>query len=93
MQIEYLLIKNFKSIKELEIKGIEDVLILVGRNNAGKSVVLDAIRAVTGDYEVTSRDFNNNEGNISIKVRIIIDERDLNIFFQKLVQIQQSVHQ
>ncbi|MDY4742621.1 MAG: AAA family ATPase [Lachnospira sp.] len=83
MQIEYLLIKNFKSIKELEIKGIEDVLILVGRNNAGKSVVLDAIRAVTGDYEVTPRDFNNNEGNISIKVRIIIDERDLNIFFQK----------
>ena len=47
MRIEYLLIRNFKSIRELEINDIEDVLILVGRNNAGKSVVLDAIRAVT----------------------------------------------
>ena len=46
MRIEYLLIRNFKSIRELEINDIEDVLILVGRNNAGKSVVLDAIRAV-----------------------------------------------
>ena len=58
MRIEYLLIRNFKSIRELEINDIEDVLILVGRNNAGKSVVLDAIRAVTGDYEVSLRDFN-----------------------------------
>lgn len=40
MRIEYLLIRNFKSIRELEINDIEDVLILVGRNNAGKSVVL-----------------------------------------------------
>ena len=38
MRIEYLLIRNFKSIRELEINDIEDVLILVGRNNAGKSV-------------------------------------------------------
>ena len=59
MRIEYLLIRNFKSIRELEINDIEDVLILVGRNNAGKSVVLDAIRAVTGDYEVSLRDFND----------------------------------
>ena len=36
MRIEYLLIRNFKSIRELEINDIEDVLILVGRNNAGK---------------------------------------------------------
>ena len=58
MRIEYLLIRNFKSIRELEINDIEDVLILVGRNNAGKSVVLDAIRAVTGDYEVSLRAIN-----------------------------------
>lgn len=46
MRIEYLLIRNFKSIRELEINDIEDVLILVGRNNAGKSVVLDAKSAI-----------------------------------------------
>ena len=31
MRIEYLLIRNFKSIRELEINDVEDVLILVGR--------------------------------------------------------------
>ena len=83
MRIEYLLIRNFKSIRELEINDIEDVLILVGRNNAGKSVVLDAIRAVTGDYEVSLRDFNDNEGNISITVRIRIEDEDLAVLYQK----------
>ena len=83
MRIEYLLIRNFKSIRELEINDIEDVLILVGRNNAGKSVVLDAIRAVTGDYEVSLRDFNDNEGNISITVRISIEDEDLAVLYQK----------
>ena len=83
MRIEYFLIRNFKSIRELEINDIEDVLILVGRNNAGKSVVLDAIRAVTGDYEVSLRDFNDNEGNISITVRISIEDEDLAVLYQK----------
>ena len=49
MKITQLSIKNFKSVEELVIRDIEDVLILVGRNNAGKSVMLDAIRAVSGD--------------------------------------------
>ena len=37
MKITQLSIKNFKSVEELVIRDIEDVLILVGRNNAGKS--------------------------------------------------------
>ena len=75
MRIEYLLIRNFKSIRELEINDIEDVLILVGRNNAGKSVVLDAIRAVTGDYEVSLRDFNDNEGNKALQFASVLKMR------------------
>ena len=52
MQIRSLHIKNFKSIQELELLDIESALILVGKNNSGKTVVLDAIRAVTGNYIV-----------------------------------------
>ncbi len=33
MQIERIYIKNFKSIREMEIEGIERALILVGKNN------------------------------------------------------------
>ena len=46
-------------------------------------VFLDAIRAVTGDYEVSLRDFNDNEGNISITVRISIEDEDLAVLYQK----------
>ncbi len=46
-------------------------------------MVLDAIRAVTGDYEVSLRDFNDNEGNISITVRISIEDEDLAVLYQK----------
>ena len=79
MQITYLHIMNYKSIKDLELKDIEDVLILVGRNSTGKSVVLDAIRLVSGDCAVSDNDFNDNEGNISIKVRLLIDDNDLEL--------------
>lgn len=83
MRIVGIHIKNFKSIEELELSDIEDVLILVGRNNAGKSVVLDAVRAVTGDYVLSDRDFNNTTGNISIALKIEISEKDLKLLCQK----------
>ena len=33
MQLTYLHIRNFKSIRDLEIRGIDRALILVGKNN------------------------------------------------------------
>ena len=46
MKIRKLRIKNFKSIADMELNGIEQALILVGKNSAGKTAVLDAVRAV-----------------------------------------------
>ena len=46
MQFTYLRIQNFKSIRDMEIKDIEAALILVGKNNTGKTSVLDAFSAV-----------------------------------------------
>ena len=80
MQIKYLGIKNFKSIRELEIDDIENSLILVGKNNTGKTVVLDAIRAVTGDFEVKESHFNEKKQNIEIAMRLQITEDDLQLF-------------
>lgn len=80
MQIKSLHIKNFKSIRELEIKDIESSLILVGKNNTGKTVVLDAIRAVTGNYIARETDFNEKRQNIEIAMALEITEEDLHQF-------------
>lgn len=80
MQIHSLCIKNFKSIQELEIHDIENSLILVGKNNTGKTAVLDAIRAVTGHYIVGENDFNEKRQNIEIDMVLEITEEDLQQF-------------
>ncbi len=36
-------IKNFKGIKEGTLEGLAQVNLLVGRNNSGKSTILDAL--------------------------------------------------
>lgn len=77
LRIIYFQIENFKSIRRLVISNIEDALILVGKNNAGKSIILDALRAVSGDYVTTPEDFHDRKGNISIFVKLAIDEKDL----------------
>ena len=40
MKIKRLHIKNYKSIKELEIDDAQDALILVGRNNSDRKSVV-----------------------------------------------------
>ena len=80
MQITYLGIKNFKSIHELVIHDVESALILVGKNNTGKTVVLDAIRAVTGDFLIAEKHFNEKKQNIEIAMRLAILEEDLRAF-------------
>lgn len=83
MRYTYLRIKNFKSIKDMEISDIDNALILVGRNNAGKSIVLSAIRAISGDYEVKSTDFHSQSGNVTITVRLRIYDQDLQLLHSR----------
>ena len=72
MQITDLRIRNFKSIKEMHISGIENALILVGKNDTGKTAVLDAVRAVGGDYIVKEEDFRKSFPNVEICVELRI---------------------
>lgn len=80
MQITSVHIKNFKSIRDMEIQDIENALILVGKNNTGKTGILDAIRAATGFYEVRPEDFNEQKQNIEITMTLGITEEDLKLF-------------
>lgn len=85
MQITDLQIRNFKSIKSIHISDIENALILVGQNNTGKTAVLDAIRAVSGDYQICLEDFLEDFPNIEIEVKLQITEEDLTRMQEKRI--------
>lgn len=83
VKISVLTIDNFKSVRHLEIKDIDNAFILVGKNSTGKTVVLDAIRLVAGMYEVKDENFNVNRESIEISVTLDIDEEDLELLHDR----------
>ncbi|MCC2819170.1 AAA family ATPase [Lachnoclostridium pacaense] len=83
MQLTYLHIRNFKSIRDLEIRDIDRALILVGKNNTGKTSVLDAVCAVCGCYEIQEEDFNEKRQAIRIDAAFRIEEEDLRLFHRR----------
>ena len=56
MELSKIIIKNFRSIKDQEILFDQNCLILLGKNEAGKSNVLKARAAVFGEYIVKDKD-------------------------------------
>lgn len=83
VKISALTIDNFKSVRHLEIKDIDNAFILVGKNSTGKTVVLDAIRLVAGMYEVKDENFNVNRESIEVSVTLDIDEEDLELLHDR----------
>lgn len=79
MKIIDIHIKNFKSIRDLHIRGIENALILVGQNNTGKTTVMDAIRAAGGGYRIGPEDFEEDGANIEIRAELFFTEEDLEL--------------
>lgn len=83
MKISEIHIRNFKSIRNMYIKDVENALILVGQNNTGKTTVLDAIRAAGGDYEISPDDFGEDHANIEISISLEFSEEDLGQMHRK----------
>ena len=83
MRITELCIRNFKSIKELCVREIENALILVGKNNTGKTAVLDALRALGGNYEIQEEDFQEDYPNIEIQAVLELSSEDLEELHQR----------
>lgn len=80
MQITCLSIRNFKSIDYLRIQDIENALILVGKNNTGKTGILKAVRAALGNYPISEEDFNEKNQNIEISITLELTKEDLTQF-------------
>lgn len=83
MKISSLRIKNFKSIRDFEIKEVDYACILVGKNNTGKTVVLDAIRAVMGDYTIARKDFTFPNKPVEVTIGLELTEEDLQILYDR----------
>lgn len=71
MKIKSIKIKNFRSLADVSITVPDnDVLVLLGQNNAGKSAVINAIRLFYGDYKLSESDFCRSNPNEQIEIEI-----------------------
>lgn len=83
MRFTYIKIENYKSIRMLEIKDIENAMILVGRNNTGKTSIIDALLLATGNKKPSIQEFLDDNKCIDITVTLEITEDDLNLLHSK----------
>ena len=91
MNLKQITIKNFRSIKEqiLEIK--HNCIILVGKNEAGKSNILKAIAAVFGEYKLSDNDKRKRIKNETIEdylidVDIQLSDNDINEIAKRFIE-------
>ncbi len=73
MKIRRISIENFKSIDRVTILDINSACILVGKNNTGKSSVIDAVRAILGDFVIKSDHFNDPTRDVVIAIILELD--------------------
>lgn len=86
MFLKELRIKNFRSLKDINIK-LDETTILIGENNAGKSTLLDAIRKglsrqgmkyVFDDYDFyLDSEMASLKDSDGIKIVLIFEEREI----------------
>ncbi len=90
MKIKSIHIENFKSIKKLDINFPDNnLLILTGHNNAGKSNIVRAIDLICGETWKKANDLNNNDYYLrdttqNIKIKLLFDNGRVAIFDNSL---------
>lgn len=82
MQFVRIRIRNYKGIADMELRDVENALILVGKNNTGKTSILDAIRVAAGEKEVEREAFNEAHQNVEIEVTLEITADDRALLHQ-----------
>lgn len=78
MKLRQVTIHNFRSVLDADIES-HDYMLLVGANNAGKSTILNALRAFYDDAKWTTEDFPkagtvDNESWVQLKFHLNDDE-------------------
>lgn len=81
MKIKEISIKRFRGIKDQTITNIDNALILIGKNNSGKSAVLTAIRLFLGNYTPKEKDFYKQCEDFEIAIQFYLDDEYLVDYF------------
>lgn len=83
MRIAACCIENYKSIKKLKMEEMEPAVILVGRNNTGKSVVMEALLVAFG-YTAFREEKNFYDPRLPVRISITLEirEEDLWLLYQ-----------
>lgn len=82
MLLNRILIRNFKSIKALEVTEIGIALILVGKNNTGKSSIVDALKIFAKKREISPFDYNQPQKTIEIDLTFVYNQEDVARFYK-----------
>lgn len=82
MKISKLTIQNFKAIQYLRMEEVDRALILIGKNNTGKTTILDAVLVLSGEKPVTEDCFNDINKKIQMDVELELEEGDLEQFHE-----------
>lgn len=82
MKVAACVIENFKSVKKLVIEEMETAVILVGKNNTGKSVVMEAILAACGYFTIDRSHFNDPLYPVKVQLTLDLEEEDMWMLYQ-----------
>lgn len=76
-KIEYIAVKNFKGIKELEVSNLSRFVAVFGKNGAGKTSFIEAIKsAIKADRGINSKvRIGENKGEIEVKFEDFVIKR------------------
>ena len=76
MRLAGLVIKNYKRIGDYECEiRIDEIVVLIGQNNAGKSTVLDAYEAYASSGKALDEShFNNGDTSKPVEITGIFDQ-------------------
>lgn len=72
MKLRALRIENFRSMKSVEVHFEDDLTLVVGENDFGKSSLIDCIRVVTQGRSVDEADFTY--GQTEMKLTVVVDD-------------------
>ncbi len=82
MRISKLTIRNFKAICYLKMEEVDRALILIGKNNTGKTTILDAILVLAGVNPVTESCFHDLSKKIQMDVELEFEEGDMELLHE-----------
>lgn len=80
MKIRNLKIRNWRSIKKLQIEA-RDLMVVIGQNNHGKSNLLSAVLFFFGEIKHQDLDFHHSSKNLYVEIKFgDLSERDRSTF-------------